>query len=215
MAHLADDAGMIQAFNSDEDIHLRTAQQIFNVFGEMVTDDMRRYAKTINFGLLYGMGAYSLSRELGISTAEAKKYIDSYFARYPQVLEFFEQQKQKAREDLHVKTLLGRHCAVPDINSRNHQVRSYAERNAVNYAVQGSAADIIKVAMVRIRTQLRERGLNTKMLMQVHDELVFDVPEAEQEEVEELVRAAMENVMELKVPLDVSLGWGKNWSQAH
>jgi DNA polymerase-1 len=215
MAHLANDAGMIQAFNAHEDIHLRTAQQIFNVFGEMVTDDMRRYAKTINFGLLYGMGAYSLSRELGISTAEAKKYIESYFARYPQVLEFFEHQKESARENLHVKTLLGRHCAIPDINSRNHQVRSNAERNAVNYAVQGSAADIIKVAMVHISAELKQRGLKSRMLMQVHDELVFDVPEPEQKKVEELVRHAMENVMELKVPLDVSLGWGKSWSQAH
>ena len=215
MAHLADDAGMIQAFNAHEDIHLRTAQQIFNVFGEMVTDDMRRYAKTINFGLLYGMGAYSLSRELGISTSEAKEYIESYFARYPQVLEFFEHQKESARKDLHVKTLLGRHCAIPDINSRNHQVRSNAERNAVNYAVQGSAADIIKVAMVNIWSELVQRGLKTRMLMQVHDELVFDVPELEHKEVEELVRHAMEDVMELKVPLDVSLGWGKSWSQAH
>lgn len=215
MAHLADDAGMIQAFNAHEDIHLRTAQQIFNVFGEMVTDDMRRYAKTINFGLLYGMGAYSLSRELGISTAEAKEYIESYFSRYPEVLNFFERQKENARKDLFVKTLLGRHCAIPDINSRNHQVRSNAERNAVNYAVQGSAADIIKVAMVNIWSELMQRGLKTRMLMQVHDELVFDVPEPEHKEVEELVRHAMENVMELKVPLDVSLGWGKSWSQAH
>ncbi|MFO7831608.1 MAG: DNA polymerase I [Desulfuromonadaceae bacterium] len=215
MAHMADDAGMIQAFNAHEDIHLRTAQQIFNVFGEMVTDDMRRYAKTINFGLLYGMGAYSLSRELGISTAEAKKYIESYFARYPQVLDFFEQQKESARKNLHVKTLMGRHCAIPDINSRNHQVRSNAERNAVNYAVQGSAADVIKVAMVNISSELRQRELKTRMLMQVHDELVFDVPEPEQKEVEMLVRHAMENAMELKVTLDVSLGWGKSWSEAH
>lgn len=215
MAHLADDAGMIQAFNAHEDIHRRTAQQIFNVFGEMVTEEMRRYAKTINFGLLYGMGAYSLSRELGISTAAAKKYIESYFARYPQVLEFFEHQKESARKNLHVTTLLGRRCAIPDINSRNHQVRSYAERNAVNYAVQGSAADIIKVAMVRIWSELKQQKLKTRMLMQVHDELVFDVPTAEQEQVEHLVRHAMENVMELKVPLDVSLGWGKNWAQAH
>ncbi|MDY0212066.1 MAG: DNA polymerase I [Desulfuromonadaceae bacterium] len=215
VAHMADDANMIQGFNAHEDIHLRTAQQVFNVFSEMVTEDMRRYAKTINFGLLYGMGAYSLSRELKISTAEAKEYITSYFARYPQVLEFFERQKNSARQDLYVKTLLGRHCAVPEINSRNGQVRSNAERNAVNYAVQGSAADIIKVAMVRIWETLRERGLKTRMLLQVHDELVFDVPRAECAEVETLVRHCMENVMQLKVPLDVSLGWGKNWAEAH
>ncbi|MFA5699917.1 MAG: DNA polymerase I [Desulfuromonas sp.] len=215
VAHMAGDANMIQGFNAREDIHLRTAQQIFNVFGEMVTEDMRRYAKTINFGLLYGMGAYSLSRELKISSAEAKEYIASYFARYPQVLEFFERQKQSARQDLYVKTLLGRHCAVPEINSRNGQIRSNAERNAVNYAVQGSAADIIKVAMVRIWEALQERGLKTRMLLQVHDELVFDVPCAERAEVEELVRHCMENVMPLKVPLEVSLGWGKNWAEAH
>jgi DNA polymerase-1 len=215
MAHMADDSGMIQAFNEREDIHQRTAQQIFNVFGEMVSDDMRRYAKTINFGLLYGMGAYSLSRELGISTAEAKEYIDSYFARYPQVLEFFERQKEQARKNLHVKTLLGRQCAIPDINSRNRQVRSNAERNAVNYAVQGSAADIIKVAMVRVRAEMQRKGLKSRMLLQVHDELVFDVPKAEQHQMETLVRGVMENVMELKVPLDVSLGWGKNWAESH
>ena len=215
MAHMAADTNMQQAFVDHEDIHLRTATQIFNVFDEMVTDDMRRYAKTINFGLLYGMGAYRLSRELKISTAQAKEYIDSYFARYPQVLEFFEKQKELARRDLFVTTMMGRRCAVPEINSRNGQARSNAERNAVNYAVQGSAADIIKVAMVRIWRELRDRKLATRMLLQVHDELVFDVPPHEREEVESLVRRGMEGAAELNVPLEVTLGWGKNWAEAH
>jgi DNA polymerase-1 len=181
----------------------------------MVDSEMRRRAKTINFGVLYGMGAFSLAKDLGISNKEAKQYIDHYFERYPAVLDFIEQQKQFGREHLYVKTLLGRHCAVSDINSKNGQVRSYAERNAVNYPVQGSAADIIKVAMIRIQRLLVERQLATRMVLQVHDELVFDVPEEELEQVRTLVAEQMEQAVALRVPLEVSMGQGSNWREAH
>ena len=181
----------------------------------MVTDEMRRRAKTVNFGVLYGMGAFSLAKDLGISNKEARQYIDSYFARYPKVSEFIEARKQEGRDHLYVKTLLNRHCAVSDINSKNGQIRSYAERNAVNYPVQGSAADIIKVAMIRIQDQLQQRQMKTRMVLQVHDELVFDVPQDELTEVEALVVELMEQAVQLSVPLEVCVGCGQNWRQAH
>lgn len=215
MAHLADETALQRSFVAQEDIHQRTASEIFGVFPEMVTDEMRRRAKTINFGVLYGMGAFSLAKDLGISTKEAKQYIDSYFARYPKVNEFIEQCQTQGRQQLFVTTLLGRHCAVPDINSKNGQVRSYAERNAVNYPVQGSAADIIKLAMVKIQQRLQQQGLLTKMVLQVHDELVFDVPQAELELVKQLVQSEMEHAVVLQVPIAVSMGWGNNWCEAH
>ena len=215
MAHLADEPTLQESFRLGEDIHQRTASEIFGVFPELVDSEMRRRAKTINFGVLYGMGAFSLAKDLGISNKEAKEYIDHYFARYPAVLEFIEQQKQFGRDHLYVETLLGRHCAVSDINSKNGQVRSYAERNAVNYPVQGSAADIIKVAMVRIHQRLVDQELDTRMVLQVHDELVFDVPENEVEPVTRMVIEEMERAADLRVPLEVSLGKGLNWRQAH
>ena len=215
MAHLADEPTLQASFRNAEDIHQRTASEIFSVFPEMVDSEMRRRAKTINFGVLYGMGAFSLAKDLGISNKEAKQYIDHYFERYPAVLDFIEQQKKFGREHLYVKTLLGRHCAVSDINSKNGQVRSYAERNAVNYPVQGSAADIIKVAMIRIQRLLVERQLATRMVLQVHDELVFDVPEEELEQVRTLVTEQMEQAVALRVPLEVSMGQGSNWREAH
>ncbi|MDD3800959.1 MAG: DNA polymerase I [Desulfuromonas thiophila] len=215
MAHLADEPHLQHSFATDEDIHRRTASELFGVFPELVSDEQRRRAKTINFGVLYGMGAFSLARELGIPTGEAKRYIDSYFARYPAVLRFIEQQKQLAAAQGYVTTLLGRRCAVADIHSKNGQVRSQAERNAVNYPVQGSAADIIKVAMVGVGRVLRQQGLKSRMVLQVHDELLFEVPLAEREAVEALVRQQMEQAVALRVPLRVDLGWGRNWSEAH
>ncbi|EAT14570.1 DNA polymerase I [Desulfuromonas acetoxidans] len=215
MAHMADEPILQESFRQGEDIHQRTASEIFSVFPDMVDSEMRRRAKTINFGVLYGMGAFSLAKDLGISNKEAKQYIDHYFERYPAVLEFIEQQKQFGREHLYVETLLGRRCAVSDINSKNGQVRSYAERNAVNYPVQGSAADIIKVAMVRIHQRLQDLQLKTRMVLQVHDELVFDVPKDEVDDVVALVVQEMEQAVELRVPLEVSLGRGANWREAH
>jgi DNA polymerase-1 len=215
LAHLADEPVLKDSFAHGEDIHTRTASEIFGLSLEMVTPEMRRRAKTINFGVLYGMSAFGLAKALGIGRAEAQNYIDSYFARYPKVLEFIEERKAEARRDLYVTTLLGRRCAVPEIASKNGAVRGYAERNAVNYPLQGSAADIIKVAMVHIHRRLALEGLNAKMVLQVHDELIFDVPEAELAAVEALVRQEMEGAADLTVPLVVDIGIGNNWSEAH
>ena len=215
MAHMANVPALKQSFAAGEDIHRRTASEIFNVFPELVTDDMRRQAKTINFGVLYGMGAFSLAKDLGISRSEAQQFIDQYFARYPAVLNYLEEKKAEAREHQYVTTLLGRRCAIPEINSKNGAFRSYAERNAINYPIQGSAADIIKVAMVNIDRCLRREKLETRMLLQVHDELVFEVPEAELKQVIDLVRQEMENAVALDLPLRVDIGSGENWAQAH
>ena len=215
MAHMADVPALKDSFAADEDIHKRTASEIFNVFPDMVTDEMRRQAKTINFGVLYGMGAFSLAKDLGISRGEAQQFIDHYFERYPAVLQYLEEKKEEAREHQYVTTLLGRHCAIPEINSKNGAVRSYAERNAINYPIQGSAADIIKVAMVNIDRRLREEGLEARMLLQVHDELVFEIPQAELEQAEQLIREEMEQAVDLDLPLKVEIGTGRNWAEAH
>jgi len=215
LAHMADEPALKESFARGEDIHTRTASEIFDVFLEMVTPDMRRQAKTINFGVLYGMSAFGLAKSLGIARKEAQAYIDHYFSRYPRVLAFMETKKAEARDKLYVTTLLGRRCAVPEIASKNGAIRGYAERNAINYPIQGSAADIIKVAMVRIHKRLQAENLQAKMVLQVHDELVFDVPVAEQATVETLVRQEMEHAVELDVPLLVDMGVGRNWREAH
>ena len=215
LAHMAGEEALRKSFEAGEDIHSRTASEIFGVFPEMVTPEMRRRAKTINFGVLYGMSAFGLARSLGIGRREAQDYIDHYFARYPRVKGFIEERVAEARENHYVKTLLGRRCAIPDIHSRNQAVRGYAERNALNYPIQGSAADIIKVAMVRIARRLAGEGRQTRMVLQVHDELVFDVPEAEVEGVKSLVREEMEGAIVLDVPLVVDMGTGRNWREAH
>ncbi len=215
MAQMADVPALKESFVAGEDIHKRTASEIFNVFPEMVTDEMRRQAKTINFGVLYGMGAFSLAKDLGIGRAEAQQFIDHYFERYPAILRYLEEKKAEAREYQYVTTLLGRRCAIPEISSKNGAVRSYAERNAINYPIQGSAADIVKVAMVNIDKRLRTERLQARMLLQVHDELVFEVPEAELEQVHELIRVEMEMAVPLDLPLKVDIGTGKNWAEAH
>ncbi len=215
LAHMADEPGLKEAFAAGDDIHKRTASEIFGVFPEMVTADMRRQAKTINFGVIYGMGAFSLAKDLGISRKEAQTFIDNYFARYPGIKTFMESKKEEAREKQYVTTLLGRRCAVPEINSKNGAIRGYAERNAINYPIQGSAADIVKVAMVRVHERLKKEGLQTKMVLQVHDELVFDVEQNELEAVQRLVREEMEGAVELNVPLVVDIGVGANWREAH
>jgi DNA polymerase-1 len=215
MAHMADVAALKDSFAAGEDIHRRTAAEIFNTFPEMVTDDMRRQAKTINFGVLYGMGAFSLAKDLGISRAQAQQFIDQYFERYPAVLNFLEEKKAQARELQYVTTILGRRCAIPEINSKNGAVRSYAERNAINYPIQGSAADIIKVAMVNIDRRLGAEGFATRMLLQVHDELVFEAPPDEVTAVCALIRHEMEHAVQLDLPLQVELGKGDNWAEAH
>jgi len=215
MAFMADVPALKESFVAGEDIHKRTASEIFNVFPEMVSDEMRRQAKTINFGVLYGMGAFSLAKDLGIGRAEAQKFIDHYFERYPAILKYLEEKKAEAREYQYVTTILGRRCAIPEISSKNGAIRSYAERNAINYPIQGSAADIVKVAMVNIDRRLRFEQLKTRMLLQVHDELVFEVPIDELEKVRELVRIEMETAVPLDLPLKVDIGTGKNWAEAH
>jgi DNA polymerase-1 len=215
LAHLAREVVLTESFEKGEDIHRRTASEIFGVFPEMVTAEMRRQAKTINFGIIYGMSDFGLAKALGIGRKEAQTFIDNYFARYPGVQVFMESKKEEARAKGYVTTLLGRRCAVAEIHSPNRNIRDYAERNAINYPIQGSAADIIKVAMVRIHERLKKEGLQAKMVLQVHDELVFDVPQAELETVRELVRAEMEGAVELDVPLVVDIGVGKNWREAH
>ncbi|MFA7536397.1 MAG: DNA polymerase I [Desulfuromonadales bacterium] len=215
LAHLADEAVLKESFARGEDIHRRTASEVFGVFPEMVTPEMRRQAKTINFGVIYGMGAFSLGKDLGIPTREAQTFIDNYFARYPGIKTFMEKKKEEAREKQYVTTLLGRRCAVPEILSKNGAVRSYAERNAINYPIQGSAADIIKVAMINLHRRLAREGLGARLVLQVHDELVLDVPEAEVATVTALLREEMENAVRLDVPLVVDVGVGKNWREAH
>jgi DNA polymerase-1 len=215
MAHMANVPALKESFVAGEDIHKRTASEIFNIFPEMVTDEMRRQAKTINFGVLYGMGAFSLAKDLGIGRAEAQQFIDHYFERYPAIRQYMEEKRAEAREHQYVTTLLGRHCAIPEIASKNGAVRSYAERNAINYPIQGSAADIIKVAMVNIDRRLGVEKLEARMLLQVHDELVFEVPETELEQVRELVRVEMETAVPLDLPLKVDIGTGDNWAVAH
>ncbi len=215
MAHMADVPALKESFVAGEDIHKRTASEIFNVFPEMVTDEMRRQAKTINFGVLYGMGSFSLAKDLGISRAEAQQFIDHYFERYPAIRTYLEAKREEAREHQYVTTILGRRCAIPEIASKNGAVRSYAERNAINYPIQGSAADIIKVAMVNIDRRLHTEQLEARMLLQVHDELVFEVPEAELEQVRELIRIEMETAVSLDLPLKVDIGTGRNWAEAH
>ncbi len=215
LAHMADEPALKESFARGEDIHRRTASEVLGVFPDMVTDEQRRAAKAINFGVIYGMSAFGLAKQLGIGRREAQQFIDTYFERYPGIRTFMDARIAEAREKLYVSTLLGRRCAVPEILSKNGAVRGFAERNAINYPVQGSAADIIKVAMVRIARRLAAEKLETHMLLQVHDELVFEVPQKELGDVTILVREEMEGAVELSVPLLVEIGSGRNWREAH
>jgi len=215
LAHLSGDETLIRAFQTGEDIHTRTASDVFGVFPEMVNAEMRRQAKVINFGILYGMSPFGLSRELGINQKLARAYIDEYFHKFHGVREFLDHVLEKAKKDGFVTTLLNRRRYLPDINSKNSTVRQFAERMAINTPIQGTAADLIKVAMLNIWRKLKGKGLSADMIMQVHDELVFEVPMAEKDDVMDLVRGEMENVITLKVPLKVEISSGNNWDEAH
>lgn len=215
MAHFSQDEHLLAAFRQGQDIHAATAAKIFNCPIEDVTKEMRRKAKTANFGIIYGISAFGLSQQLHSSRSEAKELIDGYFASFPQVMKFIEKQKQTAHEKGYVETLFGRRRYLPDINSRNATVRNFAERNAVNAPIQGTAADIIKVAMVRIHRRLQEEKLQAKMIMQVHDELNFNVPKNEVHQVREIVVNEMQNAISLSVPLIADCGFGDNWLVAH
>ena len=215
MAHFSQDPHLVQAFISGQDIHAATAAKIFNVSIDNVTKDQRRQAKTANFGIIYGISAFGLAQQLDCSRAEAKALIDGYFTAFPGVIDYIERQKQLAREQGYAVTLFGRKRYLPDILSHNATVRSFAERNAVNSPIQGTAADIIKMAMVTIHRRLKEEGLKAQMIMQVHDELNFNVPISEVDRVREIVVSEMQNVVHLTVPLIADCGIGANWLQAH
>jgi DNA polymerase I len=211
LAHFSHDPLLVEAFRRGDDIHTLTASQVFGVPPLMVTPDHRRQAKVVNFGIVYGLSAFGLSQNLGIETAEAKQFIANYFEKYKGVRAFIDKTLEEARRDLKVKTLHGRIRPIPDINSKNFTQRGFAERTAVNTPLQGTAADLIKLAMIRIDKILQERGLKSRMTLQVHDELVFEVPEKEVERMQSLVREQMEKVHELAVPLLVEMEAGPNW----
>lgn len=215
MAHFSQDPHMLEAFRSGQDIHAATAAKIFGVPIDQVTRDQRRRAKTANFGILYGISAFGLAQQLDCSRSEAKALIDGYFAAFPGIVDYIEQQKEFARQHGYAVTLFGRKRYLPDILSHNATVRSFAERNAVNSPIQGTAADVIKMAMVSIYRRIRQEGLHTQMIMQVHDELNFNVPDNEVEHVRRLVVDEMQNVVHLTVPLIADCGVGHNWLEAH
>ncbi len=215
MAHLSQDPSMIEAFTHNQDIHAATAAKIYKVDIQNVTSDMRRKAKTANFGIIYGISVFGLADRLNIPRNEAKELIEGYFSTYPQVKEYMDESIQKAKNQTFVETVLGRKRYLPDINSRNAIVRGYAERNAINAPIQGSAADIIKVAMINIHNRLIDEKLRSKMILQVHDELNFSVANDELLHVEQLVKEEMEKAFTLSVPLLVEVGKGKNWLEAH
>jgi DNA polymerase-1 len=215
IAALSQDPHLIEAFEEGDDIHSRTAMRLFNVPRQAVTPEMRRKAKEVNFGIPYGVSAFGLAQRLRISTEEARQIIEEYFRQFPRVNQYIQQTLEKARQVGYVETLLGRRRYVPGIQDRNPNVRSAAERVAINMPIQGTAADMIKLAMVDLYRLLRERGYRTRMILQVHDELLFEVPEEELESVRELVRETMEHALPLGVPVRVDIGIGKNWLDAH
>ena len=215
LAHLSGDPSLIRTFEEGEDIHTRTASEILGLPPGEVTAEMRRKAKAVNFGIIYGISAFGLAQDIGVSNAEAKRYIDSYFARYPKVREFIDRTIGQARTTGYVTTLLGRRRYIPELASSSAPVRGFGERMAVNTPIQGTAADLIKLAMISIHDAIRERGLRSQMILQVHDELIFELPDDELAQLQELVRKEMEGVLKLSVPVRVDMGTGKNWEEAH
>jgi DNA polymerase-1 len=214
LAHMSDDPLLVQAFRDGEDIHTRTAAEVMGVPPMMVTPDARRGAKAVNFGIVYGISAFGLAAQLGIARAEADRYIKNYFVRYAGVRRFLDATIEQVRRTGVTRTLFGRERAIPDINSRNPSARGFAERTAVNSPLQGTAADLIKLAMVRIDAALANGRYQSSMLLQVHDELVFECRPEEVEAVSKLVKREMESAYELRVPLLVDVGVGDNWRDA-
>ena len=215
LAHCSDDQILIKAFMEDEDIHMRTAAEVFQVFPSFLTPELRQQAKAINFGIIYGMSPFGLSKQLEISRKMAKTYIDNYFARYKGVKKYIDSTIEEAIKTKQTSTLLGRIRLLPDINSPNRNIRQFAERTAINTPIQGSAADLIKVAMIKMDQTFKEKKLKSAMLLSVHDELIFEVPPDELNTVKKLVKKIMEGVWELKVPLKVNVACGENWAEAH
>ena len=215
LAHMSEDESLIDAFINGEDIHTRTAVEIFGTTAERLDAEARRMAKAVNFGIVYGLSAFGLSRQLKIFPKEAKKFIDQYFELYKNVKIYMERTVEDARAMGYTLTLMNRKRYLPDLNSKNRQAREAAERIAINSPIQGSAADLIKLAMINLDREITQKKLNSRMILQVHDELVFECPSEEEEEMRALVKKEMEEVMPLKVPLLVDIGWGDNWNDAH
>jgi DNA polymerase-1 len=215
MAHLSGDAGLIGAFREEQDVHRATAAEVFGVSPKEVDSDQRRSAKAINFGLIYGMSAFGLARQLGISRHEAQDYVDLYFERYPGVKAYMDRTRELAREQGFVSTVFGRRLYLPDINARNAPRRQYAERSAINAPMQGTAADIIKMAMLEVARQLDAGALPGRLIMQVHDELVLEVEADAAAEAEAQLVDIMQQAAELDVPLRVDAHSGANWDEAH
>jgi len=215
MAHLSADKNLQKAFFQDEDVHRATAAEVFAVALKDVTPEQRRDAKTINFGLIYGMSAFGLAKRLGMPRDAAQKYIDLYFTRYPGVKEYMQRMRKLAEAQGYVETIIGRRLFIPEINAKNFMRRAAAERTAINAPMQGSAADIMKVAMINIDHWLRDQRISARMLMQVHDELVFEIADAEVDQVAKQVKMFMEQAINLAVPVLVQIGVGNNWDEAH
>jgi DNA polymerase-1 len=215
MAHISQDASLLKAFAAREDIHRATAAEIFGMTGVEVSSEQRRYAKVINFGLIYGMSAFGLARQLGIERSAAQQYMERYFARYPGVADYMRRTREVARERGYVETVFGRRLWLPEIRSGAPVRRQAAERAAINAPMQGTAADLIKMAMIAVDRWLTDRRLGSRLIMQVHDELVLEVPAAELEEVKRELPRLMSGVAELAVPLVVDVGTGLNWDKAH
>ncbi len=215
LAHMSNDRGLIDAFKNDIDVHTRTASELFGIPKESVTEDMRRIAKTVNFGVVYGISPFGLSEALDISPKEAGSYINRYFDKHGGVKNYMENTIKTVQKTGYVTTLMGRKRPIPEINSHNSNIRQQAERLAINTPIQGTAADLIKIAMINISNRLKEKNLKTRMVLQIHDELLFEVPEDELETAKNLIKYDMENALALSVPLKVDIGHGKNWAEAH
>jgi DNA polymerase-1 len=213
LAHISQDPELIATFLRDEDVHAATASRIFNVPQDKVTTEMRRVAKTVNFGVIYGMSDYGLEQATSFSREEASQFIIAYFEKYPGVREYIENTKSQARELGYVQTVMGRRRYIPEIKSPNGQVRQAAERMAINMPVQGTSADIIKIAMVNLHREMEKQNLRSKMTLQVHDELLFEVPPEEIDRLKELVSSIMPQSLKLSVPLKIDVKLGKNWAE--
>ena len=215
MAHLSCDIHLIEAFREGKDVHAITAAKIFGITPEEVTSDQRRIAKTANFGIMYGISSFGLSQRLGISRSESKQIIEDYFANFPAIESYIQDTLSSARESGYVETLFGRRRYLPDITSRNATVKALAERTAVNAPIQGTAADIIKLAMINVADRLDKEGFKSRMILQIHDELLFDAYPEEVESLTKVIKEEMENVITLSVPLTVECNYGNNWLEAH
>ena len=215
IASMSNEKNMIDAFVNNQDIHTMTASKIYNVDPENVTREQRGNAKTVNFGIIYGVSAFGLSQQTDLNRSESKVMIDNYFINYPGLKKYMSDQIDFARNNGYVETIMGRRRYLQNINSQNNMLRSSSERNAINAPIQGSAADIIKIAMININSELKKQSLKSKMLLQVHDELVFDVHKSEKDQIKDIVKTTMESAVKLKVPLKIDLEFGKNWLEAH